>query len=196
MRVVAPTSVNGGRRETDRRRRRTLADDDVELEVLHRRVEDLLDDARQSVDLVDEQHVAVAELGEDRGQVAGTFERRTGGDVHVHAHLDGDDAGQAGLAEPGRAGQQQVVGRLAAHLGCLEHDREMLFQLALTDELAQPSRPQPGLVGLFDVVGRAGIEELLTHVGPPTGAERRAACLRPTPTRAARASRRGSLPGA
>ena len=97
--------------EPDRRRRRTLADDDVELEVLHRRVEDLLDGARQAVDLVDEQHVAVVELGEDGRQVAGPLERRTGGDVQVHAHLDGDDAGQGGLAEPGRPGEQQVVGR-------------------------------------------------------------------------------------
>ena len=60
--------------------------------------------------------------------------------MHVHTHLHGDDPGQAGLAEPGRACQQQVVGRLAAHLGGLEHDREVLFQLALADELAQPAR--------------------------------------------------------
>ena len=100
-------------REPDRRRRRSLADDDVELEVLHRRVEDLLDGPRQAVDLVDEQHVAVVELGEDGGQVAGPLERRARRDVQVHAHLGGDDAGEGGLAEPGRAGEQQVVGRLA-----------------------------------------------------------------------------------
>ena len=100
-------------RQADARRRRALADDDVELEVLHRRVEDLLDGARQPVDLVDEQHVAVLELGEDRGQVAGPLERRARRDVQVDAHLGGDDAGQRGLAEPGRAGEQQVVDRLA-----------------------------------------------------------------------------------
>ena len=139
VRVVAPDQRERRQRETDRRRCRALADDDVELEVLHRRVQDLFDDPRQPMDLVDEQHVAVAELGEDGRQVAGAFERRARGDVHVHAHLDGDDAGQAGLAEAGRPGQQQVVGGLAAHLGCLEHDGEVLFQLALTDELAQSS---------------------------------------------------------
>ena len=43
VRVVAPTSVNGGRSSVERARRRPLADDDVEPEVLERRVEDLLD---------------------------------------------------------------------------------------------------------------------------------------------------------
>ena len=141
MRVVAPDQRERRQREPDRRRCRALADDDVELEVLHRRVQDLFDDPRQAVDLVDEQHVALAELGEDGRQVAGAFERRTRRDVHVHAHLDGNDAGQAGLAEAGWPGEQQVVGRLAAHLGRLEHDGQVLFQLALADELAQPPGP-------------------------------------------------------
>ena len=61
--------------EADRARRRALADDDVELEVLHRGVQHLLDGAREAVDLVDEQHVAVVEVGEDRGEVAGALER-------------------------------------------------------------------------------------------------------------------------
>ena len=102
------------------------------------------------------------------------FERRARGDVHVHAHLDGDDAGEAGLAEARRAGQQQMVGRLPAHLGRLEHDGQVLFQLALADELAQPPRAKTRLVGLFDVVGGRRIEELLTHVEPPGAAGHRA----------------------
>ena len=57
-RVVAPTSVNGARSILHRARRRPLADDEVELEVLHRRIEDFLDRRIEPVDLVDEQHVA------------------------------------------------------------------------------------------------------------------------------------------
>ena len=62
--------------ELDRARRGTLADHDVELEVLHRRVQDLLDDRRQAVDLVDEQHVARLQVGEDRGEVTRPLEHR------------------------------------------------------------------------------------------------------------------------
>ena len=69
-RVVAPTSVKGGRFELDGARRRPLADHDVELKVLHRRVEHLLDDRAQAMDLVDEQHVARLQVGEQRREVA------------------------------------------------------------------------------------------------------------------------------
>ena len=40
-----------------------------------------------------------------------------------HAHLVGDDAGQRGLAQAGRAGEEQVVGGLAPPAGRLEEDR-------------------------------------------------------------------------
>ena len=51
------------RRQVERQRPRSgaLADDDVEPEVLERRVEDLLDRAREPVDLVDEEDVALAQ---------------------------------------------------------------------------------------------------------------------------------------
>ena len=48
------------RRQVDlhRARRRPRADDEVELEILHRGIEDLLDRRVEAMDLVDEQHVA------------------------------------------------------------------------------------------------------------------------------------------
>ncbi len=58
-RVVAPIRVKCGSSQPDGARARTLADDDVDLEVLHGRVEDLLDGAVEPVYLVDEQHVAL-----------------------------------------------------------------------------------------------------------------------------------------
>ena len=64
--------------ERQRPRGRPLADDDVEPEVLERRVEDLLDRAVEPVDLVDEEDVARLERGQDRGDVALALERRPG----------------------------------------------------------------------------------------------------------------------
>ena len=106
-------------------RARALPDHDVEAEVLHRRIEALLDDARQPVDLVDEEHVAVVEVREDRGEVAGPFERGTARGVQARAHLVGDDPGQRGLAEPGRTREQHVVDGLPALLGRGQHDLEV-----------------------------------------------------------------------
>ena len=45
------------------------------------------------------------------------LDRRAAGDPQRRAHLGGDDHGQRGLAEPGRPGQQDVVGGRAAAAG-------------------------------------------------------------------------------
>ena len=60
--------------EPDRPGRGALAEHDVDLEVLHGRIEDLLDDSREAVDLVDEEHVALAELAEHGGEITGALD--------------------------------------------------------------------------------------------------------------------------
>ena len=75
--------------------------------------------------------------------------------------------GQRGLAEPGRAGEQQVVGGLAPPAGGLEDDRQVLLQLALADELGEAAGPQAGVLDLLALVGRRRVEELVTHAAPP-----------------------------
>src|SRR5438034_502645 len=76
--------------ERERARRRPLADDDVEPEVLERRVEDLLDRTVQAVDLVDEEDVAHLERGEDGGDVALPLELRAGDGADADAELLAD----------------------------------------------------------------------------------------------------------
>ena len=65
---------------------RTFADDDVQLKVLHRRIEDLLDGRRQAVDLVDEEHLVGLEVGQHRRKVARPLDDRPGRGAHGHAH--------------------------------------------------------------------------------------------------------------
>ena len=78
-RVVA--ADEGERRDVDGvgPRRGPLADDDVELVVFHRRVEQLFQRRLQAVHFVDEQHLLVANVGEDGGQVALDLQRWPGG---------------------------------------------------------------------------------------------------------------------
>ncbi len=83
----------------------------------------------------------------------------------MHAHLGGDDPGHAGLAQPGRAGQQHVVSSLTAALGGLQDDAQMLLELTLADEFGQPARSQPGVVDDFGLADRLRVEELVTHAG-------------------------------
>jgi hypothetical protein len=74
-----------------------LAHQDVELEVLHGRVEDFLDDVVEPVDFVDEQDVARFEVGQDGGEVAGALDHGARG-VDVHAQFVRDHVSERGLA--------------------------------------------------------------------------------------------------
>ena len=100
--------------ERERPRRVPLPDDDVEPEVLERRVEHLLDGARQPVDLVDEEDVARLQRGQDRRHVALPLERRPGDAADADAELLADDVREARLAEARRPDEQDVVERLLA----------------------------------------------------------------------------------
>ncbi len=59
--------------ELDGARRRPFADHDVDLEIFQRRVEDLFHYGRETVDLVDEEHVIAVEPGKQGRQVAGAI---------------------------------------------------------------------------------------------------------------------------
>ena len=97
-----------------RARHRPFADDDVQPEVLHGRVEDLLDGRAQAVDLVHEEDVARLEVRQDAGEIAGARDHRARGQAQTRAHLARDDVGERRLSEARRAGQEHVIERLAA----------------------------------------------------------------------------------
>ncbi len=94
------------------------------------------------MDLVDEQHVALFEIGQDRGEVARSLDRRAARGVEVDAQLAGDDVGQRRLAQAGRPVQEHVVGRLVALAGGLEQDLEVLLDRRLADVLGQQARSE------------------------------------------------------
>jgi len=50
----------------------------------------------------------------------------------------------------------------------LEDDAEVLLELTLADELIEVPGSQAGFDNLLDVVADGWLEELVTHVWPPT----------------------------
>ena len=98
------------------------------------------------MNLVDEQHIAVLELRENRRQITCSFEGRTRRDLEIGAHLGGDDVGERGFSETGRTGEKQMVGGFTTTSRGTEHDPQMPFQLGLADELRQGLGPQSGFV--------------------------------------------------
>ena len=141
-RVVAPTSVNGDRSILTERAAGTFADDEIELEILHRRIENFLDRRVEPVNLVDEQDVARLEIGKQRRKVAGFCDHRTGCGAEVHAQFARDDLRQRGLAEARRADEQHVVERFLARARRLDEHAQVRARLFLADEVRQSLRPQ------------------------------------------------------
>ena len=138
--------------EPDRARRRPLAEHHVELKVLHRRIEHLFDHLGKAVDLVDEQDVAIAEVGQQRRQIARSLDRWARGHMQGHLQLGGDDARKGRLSETRWTGEQQVIRRLLPGARRFEHDAQVVLELGLADELVERGGPQADLDGHVLVV--------------------------------------------
>src|SRR3984957_19466246 len=135
-----------GEVDLHRARRRPGADDEVELEILHRRIENLLDRWVETVNLVDEQHVPRLEIGELPSEIARLADDRTRGRMEIDAELARDDLRQSGLAESRRADEQHVIERLAARFGGLDEDAEILTGRFLPGESGEKLRADRYLV--------------------------------------------------
>jgi len=135
-----------------------LADDDVELVVFERGVEFFFEHGLQAVDLVEEEHLLLAQIGEDGGEVALNLQGGAGALLEADAEFVGDDGGQRGLAQAGRTEEEDVVEGLAARLRRFERDGELLLGLRLTDKLGEFGRPELEFEGLVVVDARGGDE--------------------------------------
>jgi hypothetical protein len=132
--------------------RGALADEDVQLPVLHGRVEHLLDGGGHPVDLVDEQKFPFIQVGEDGGQVALLFQG--GGLDHLAGcpHLVGQDVGQGGLAQARGTEQEDVVQHFPSALGGAQGDLQPGLDLLLADILRKALGPQGVLEGLIPLL--------------------------------------------
>ena len=142
-----------GEVDLHRARRRPRADDEVELEILHRRIQNFLDRRIEAVDLVDEQYVARLEIGELRRQVPRLDDDRTRGRAEIDAKLARHDLRKRRLAESGRTDEQHVIERFAARFGRLDEDGEILARRLLAREIGEELRADRRLV-LGTLVGR------------------------------------------
>ena len=160
-----------GQVQRDGAGRGALAEHDVDAEVLHGGIQDLFDGAGQAVDLVDEQDVTGLELGEHGRQITGPLQGGPRGGLQMGAEFVGDDVSQGRLAQSRRAGEEQVVDRLAALASRAQEHIEMALQLTLADELLEAARTQSGLA---EPVGRQRIRrQQLSRIGRGRGGSTR-----------------------
>ncbi len=147
QRIGQEPSARGGADQRERRqidlhrtRRRALPDDEIELEVFHRRIKDFLHRRIETMDLIDEQHVARLKIGQQSGEIAGLGNHGAGGGAEVHAQLARDDLRQRRFAKSRRPDEQHVVERLFPRACGLDEHREIGARLFLADEFGQPLR--------------------------------------------------------
>src|SRR5262249_29690198 len=112
--------------------------------VLHRRIEDFLDRRVEPVDLIDEQDVALLQIGEQRREIAGLGDHRPGSGAEIDPELARHDLRQRGLAEPGWTDEQPMAARLGPGARRGDEYREILARLFLADELGKLLRTQRG----------------------------------------------------
>ena len=143
-----------GKIELNGARRRTLADNDVEFVVLHRRVEHFFDEFVETMDFVDEEYVAVFEIGEDRAQVADALDRGATRHLHADAHFFGDDVGECRLAQARRTIEKHVLYRVAALSRRFDKNAEIPLDFLLPDIFAEPLRAERRIE--CGIVGRGG----------------------------------------
>jgi hypothetical protein len=107
------------------------------------------------MDLVDEEHVARLEVGEDGGEVAGALDDGAGSGAEANPEFTGDNLGERGFAEAWGAMEQYVVERLAAGAGGFDENGEVFTAGSLAHEFAEGLRAQAGLGGVLRLVRRA-----------------------------------------
>ena len=101
------------------------------------------------MDLIDKQHIVRFQIGQQRGQVARTFQHRAGRLPHIHLQFVTNNIGQRGLAQPGRAKQQHMIQRLLAIARRTDEDLHLLAHHLLAHIVGQHFRANGTVVCLF-----------------------------------------------
>ena len=127
--------------EVDRTSAEPAFDGEVDAEVFHGRIDELLDHAGEAMDLVDEQDLARFHVGQEGHQVSLLDDGRAGRDAHVGPHFVRDHVGEGGFSQAGRSVEQDVLERFAALLGGVHRDDELLAQRLLSRHLGQTRGP-------------------------------------------------------
>ena len=133
LRVVAPMRVKG-EGELHGARSGTLVYHYVDAVVLHGGIKVFLHHGTEPVDFVDEENVVFLKRGENAGQVAGFVEHGAGCHLETDAEFVGDDGGEGGFSQAGRAVEQEMVKGLVAQPGCGHEYLEILHNLVLPRE--------------------------------------------------------------
>ncbi len=130
-------SVKAGKSIRTTARRRPLADHDIQRTIFHGGIKDFLDHRIEPVDFVDEQNIAVLEIGEQCRQIAGFCDDRARGGAEPDAHFLRHNLRQRGFAQSRRAKKQHMIERIPARFRGLDKHAQIFPRGLLADEFGQ-----------------------------------------------------------
>ena len=128
--------------QSDRFGVRAFPDQNIEFVILHGRIEAFFNHSIEPVNFIDEQNVAPLQVRQNGGQIVLALDDGSRCRLQRRAHLSGDNVGKRGLAQPGGAGQEDVVQRLIALPGRLDGQSELSHDVGLADEIGAAQRTQ------------------------------------------------------
>src|SRR5687768_10013109 len=108
------------------------------------------------MDLVDKKDVPLLEIGQQRREVAGTFNYGSRGRPDVDAHLARDDVGERGFSQARRPVKQKMVQHAAAPTRRRDGHPEIRLDRLLADVFVETTRSKIDLVILIFVDFIAG----------------------------------------
>jgi hypothetical protein len=106
------------------------------------------------VNFIDKEDIAFLKAGEESSEVAGFFDRGTGGGANGGIHFRAEDVGESGFPKSGRTTEKKVVEGLGAGSGRIEKDAEPIFEFGLAGKVGKSG----GAERLVDSVAGGGVE--------------------------------------
>jgi hypothetical protein len=137
-------------------RARTLANDEIDAEVFHGRIEDFLNGGLEAVDLVEKENFAKFKGSENGGEVAFALEKRASAGFDGHVEFVGEDLGEGSLAETGRTVEEDVVEGLFTIASGFESNGDVFLDALLADVFGESFRANAGVDARIVVPGSAG----------------------------------------
>src|SRR2546430_6752262 len=87
---------------------RSLADNEVDAKILHRRVQNFFDGGLEAMNFVEEENFAQFERGENGGEIAFAFEERASAGLDGNVEFVGDDFCERGFSQSRRAIEEKM----------------------------------------------------------------------------------------
>ena len=120
---------------------RSLADDQIKLEIFHPRIQDFFHIGGHTVDFVYEQQIIFLEIGYNGSKIPRAFQNRPRGAHQIDPEFRSHNLGQSGLAQTGISIQQNMIKLLPPIPGRLQINPQIGPNIVLTDKIIQGTGP-------------------------------------------------------